>query len=113
MAAKAIIVGNVGYMGELKEVNDTHVLTFNVATTGSDKAKTTHWHTIVVWGKRAQVCAKYVSKGSKVYIDAEIINRTFTNKDSVEKQVTEYIAHNVEFLSPKKESDEDGSAPGF
>ena len=39
------------------------------------------WHRIVVWGKRAEVCSKYLSKGRQVFVEGRIQTRTYDDKD--------------------------------
>lgn len=110
---KAILIGNLGRDPETKEVGDQNVTHFNIATTerwknkDGDSQERTEWHRIVVWGKLGDACAKYLSKGSKVYIEGKIQSRKYTNKDEEEKTVYEIIAQNVQFLDSKAKSDDD------
>ncbi len=56
------------------------------------------WHRIVVWGKRAEVCSKYLSKGRQVYVEGRIQTRTYDDKDGNKRYITEVIANDVQFL---------------
>jgi single-strand DNA-binding protein len=58
----------------------------------------TEWHRIVVWGKRAEVCSKYLSKGRQVYVEGRIQTRTYDDKDGNKRYITEIIAADVQFL---------------
>ena len=58
----------------------------------------TEWHRIVVWGKRAEVCSKYLSKGRQVYVEGRIQTRTYDDKDGNKRYITEIIANDVQFL---------------
>lgn len=51
----------------------------------------------------AELCARYLDKGSKVFISGELRNRSYEAKDGSKRTVTEIIANEVEFLSPKTE----------
>src|SRR5438445_7014779 len=56
------------------------------------------WHRVVVWGKRAEVCSKYLSKGRQVYVEGRIQTRTYDDKEGNKKYMTEIIAQDVQFL---------------
>ena len=56
---------------------------------------------VQAWGKLAEVCARYLDKGSKVLVLGELRNRSYEAKDGSKRTVTEIIANEVEFLSPK------------
>jgi single-strand DNA-binding protein len=58
----------------------------------------TEWHRIVVWGKRAEVCSKYLAKGRQVFVEGRIQTRTYDDKDGNKRYITEIIANDVQFL---------------
>lgn len=102
---KAMIIGNLGGDPELRfTASQTPVASFNVATTdvrvnGDQKTEYTEWHRIVVWGKQAENCKKYLSKGSSVFVEGRIQTRSWDDKDGVKRYSTEIVAQNVRFLS--------------
>src|SRR5262249_38842541 len=59
----------------------------------------TEWHRVVVWGKTAEICAKYLAKGRQVYIEGRIQNRNYDDKGGNKRYLTEVIANDVQFLS--------------
>lgn len=63
----------------------------------------TDYFSIVVWRGKAEICNKYLKKGSKVGIVGTLQNRSYEDKDRVVRHITEIIANEVEFLSPKQE----------
>ena len=67
------------------------------------KHEKTEWHRVVVWGKRAEVCAKYLQKGSMVYVEGRLETKKF-NKNGVDHYSTDIVANEVLFLS-KNNSD--------
>jgi single-strand DNA-binding protein len=69
----------------------------------ADGKTTADFFSVQVWGKLAEVCARYLDKGSKVFISGELRNRSYEAKDGSKRTVTEIIANEVEFLSPKTE----------
>jgi single-strand DNA-binding protein len=58
----------------------------------------TEWHRIVVWGKRAEICSKYLAKGRQVYVEGRIQTRSYDDKEGNKRYITEIIANDVQFL---------------
>ena len=61
---------------------------------------------VVTWRKTAELCAEYLSKGRKVAIVGELQTRSYEAKDGTKRTVTEVVADEVEFLTPKSEGNE-------
>jgi single-strand DNA-binding protein len=103
---KVIIVGRLGADPELKSVgNGQSVARLNVATsemwTGKDgqKQERTEWHRIVVWGKQAENCAKFLAKGRQVYVEGRLQTRSWEDTATGQKKyATEIVANTVQFL---------------
>lgn len=116
MLNKAQIIGNLGQDVELKYTqNQRPVCSMSVATTkkwkdknSGDQKSDTQWHKITVWGLQAESCAQYLKKGSKVYVEGELMTRSYDNKDGVKVYVTEINASTVQFLDPKSDSKDQG-----
>lgn len=99
----------MGALGKDPEVRTTQsgkeVCNFSLATNrGSGDQKTVQWHNIVAFGKTAEICGKYLAKGSKVLIEGEITYRDWEDKNKVKRTSTEIIANNVQFLGAKDQS---------
>ncbi len=107
---KAIILGRLGRDPKAYGSGDKKVVKFSVATSDvkSDE-EVTHWHEVSTFGKLAELCEKYTSKGSTVYVEGRM-NKTTYEKDGVEKVSFNIVAHTVQFLSPKKEKEQGASA---
>ena len=60
----------------------------------------TEWHRVVLWDKQAEAAGKYLRKGSKVYVEGRIQTRQY-EKDGETKYITEIVAHDIQFLTPK------------
>lgn len=104
---KVMLIGNLGGDPEMRYTqNQTPVVNFNLATTEkyNDKQETT-WHRIVVWGKQAENCSKYLTKGKSVFIEGRITVRNWEDKEGVKRTSTDITAHTVVFLSPKTAGD--------
>jgi single-strand DNA-binding protein len=101
---KHMIIGTLGNDPELRYTQNNHaVCRLSVATTEKYKEKeTTTWHTVNCWGKTAEACAKYLSKGKKVYVEGPIRANKFTDKKGIERTTMEVTAEKVEFLSPRQ-----------
>lgn len=103
---KVILVGNLGTDVKSHKFNDGNmVVNFPVATSESyinrdtgEKVDVTDWHNITARNKLAELCEKFLKKGSKVYIEGKLKTRKFDD-NGVTKHVTEVIADNVLFLS--------------
>ena len=55
----------------------------------------------VVFKQLAELCANYLAKGKLASVDGRIQIRTYNDKDGQKRWVTEVIAEDVHFLSPK------------
>ncbi len=99
---KVILTGRLGKDPELRYTpKGTAVASFSMAVTDSYNREVTHWVTCVVWGKPAENCANYLSKGSLVGIDGRIQTRNYENQEGRKVYVTEIVADRVEFLGTK------------
>jgi len=114
---KVLLIGNVGRDPEVRYINnDTRVANFTLATTdrgfttraGVVVPEKTEWHNIVLWRGLAEVAEKYVRKGSKVFIEGKITNRSYEDKTGVKRYITEILAENLELLDRKPTSQEGG-----
>jgi len=102
---RVIISGNLGQKPEVRKANSGNsVGNFSVATNervkkGDEWVDHTEWHRIVVFGKQAENCEKYLDKGSKVLVEGKIRTRTWEDKEGNTRKSTEIVANNVEFLN--------------
>jgi single-strand DNA-binding protein len=106
MLNKVMLIGNLGSDPEIKNVGSTSVCKFSVATSEKWKDKDgqaqerTEWSRVNVWGKLAENCAKYLSKGKKVYVEGKLQTRSWDAEDGTKRYATDITAHTVQFLSP-------------
>jgi single-strand DNA-binding protein len=110
---KAIILGRLGRDPEIRYTESGQaVCNFSVATSerwkdkDGEKKESTEWHRIVVWGKNAENCSKYLAKGRQVYLEGRIQTREWKDKDDNPRSTTEINAQTVQFLGDgeKRES---------
>lgn len=106
MLNKATIIGNLGADPEVRYTpSGKQTSTFSVATTEKWKGKdgqvqeSTEWHRVVTWSRLAEICAEYLTKGSRVYIEGRIQTRKWTDSNGVDRYTTEIIAREMKMLS--------------
>jgi single-strand DNA-binding protein len=110
MVNKVTIIGNLGKDPETRYTqNGSAVTTFSVATTERWKDKNTgemkeqtEWHRVVAWGKLAEICGEYLSKGRQVYIDGKLQTRQW-EKDGVTRYTTEIVAKYMKMLGRRED----------
>jgi single-strand DNA-binding protein len=99
-----------GFTGKLPEIKTLEsgkkIAKFSLATQSyrkdKDGNKVTDWHSLVFWEKLAELCEKYVKKGSELIVEGEISYRDYTDKDGVKKYFTEIICNSLEFCGKKE-----------
>jgi single-strand DNA-binding protein len=105
MINKVILVGNLGKDPEVRfTANGQAIAKFPVATAEKWKdqqgqmQERTEWHNVVVWGKQAEACGQYLSKGRQVFVEGRIQTRSYDDKDGNKRYITEIVAQVVRFL---------------
>lgn len=103
---RVILIGNLTRDPELNETSSGVArCTFAVAVTrdyaNSDGTRETDFFNITVWRRLAENCGKYLKKGNKVAIIGSLQNRSYEDKDGIKRNVTDVVASDVEFLTPK------------
>ncbi len=104
---KVILVGFLGKDPDLKyTASGAAVCRFSLATneTFKDKAgevqKRTEWHSIVAWGKLAEICGEYLTKSKHVYIEGSIRSGKWQDRDGNERKSYDIVARFMQMLSP-------------
>lgn len=96
---KVILVGNLGQDPEIRYTPDGRpIANFSIATsetwndknTGERREKT-EWHRVVVFGKLAEICGEYLSKGRQVYIEGKLQTRKWQTKEGQDRWTTEVV----------------------
>lgn len=116
---KVTLIGNLGSDPDIKKTASGQSITlFNLATSNvwtnreGQRQEHTEWHRIVVWGKLAETCAEYLSKGRKAYIEGRLQTRSWEDDKGQKRYTTEIVANQVLFLSgnPEKKSSSEASS---
>jgi len=102
---KVFLIGNLTRDPELRYIpSGSAVATFTVAVNrvfksqAGEKKEQTSFIRIVVWGRRAEVCGEYLSKGSPVFVEGRIQSRDWETQDGQKRNTVEVVADNVQFL---------------
>ncbi|MDP2735933.1 MAG: single-stranded DNA-binding protein [bacterium] len=104
---KAFIVGNCVDAPELRSTQSgQQVATLRVATNRmwtdaqKQRQKATEFHSVVLWGRLAEIASQYLQKGSLVLIEGRIQTRSWEGADGVKKYRTEIVAEGMQ-LGPR------------
>jgi len=102
---KVMLIGNLGRDPEIRYTTGGQaVANFTLATTekytnkAGEKQEDTEWHRIVAWGRLAEICGEYLTKGRMVYIEGSIKTRSWEDKEGNTKWTTEIVARNMQML---------------
>jgi single-strand DNA-binding protein len=107
---KVLLIGRLGGDPEVRyTTNGGAVANFNLATNenwtdkNGQKQERTEWHRIVIWGKMAELCGQYLSKGRQAYVEGRLQTREWNDKDGNKRYTTEIVAQNIQFLGGQGE----------
>jgi single-strand DNA-binding protein len=105
---KAMIIGRLGQDPDVRYTqSNTAVANMSIATSERYKDKmgewkeNTEWHRVVAWGRTAEICQEYLSKGSLVYIEGPIQTRKWEDKEGQTRYTTEIKALTMKMLDSK------------
>ena len=108
MVNKVLLIGRLGKDPEVRYTPDGMMVTnFTMATDEQRKDKNgqkiqrTEWHRIVTFGKLAEICSSYLSKGKLIFIEGRIQTKSWEDKDGNKRSSTEIIANNMQMLDSK------------
>jgi len=114
---KAILIGRLGADPEIRYTADGQpVANFRIATSerwtdkNGNKQERTEWHRIVAFGKLAETCGEYLSKGRLVYIEGRLQTRSYEDREGIKRFVTEIVAQTMQMLGPKPDGGADANA---
>jgi len=106
--SKVILVGNLGSDPEMRYTpNGKAVTSFNIATnrrystSGGESKEETDWFRVSVWGKQAEQCNQFLSKGKQVYVEGRLHARSWEGQDGQMRTSLEVNAERVLFLGKR------------
>ena len=111
---KAILIGRLAQDPEVRTTGSgTTVCTFRIAVNrrfpSQSGERVADFFTIVAWRQLGETCGKYLAKGRMVSVIGEIQNRSYDAKDGSKRYITEIVADEVEFLTPKGQDSGNGN----
>ncbi len=119
---KVILLGNLGRDPETRYTTGGDPVTnLRIATSeqwkdkSGEKQERTEWHTVVLFGRQAEVAGEYLKKGRSVYIEGRLQTRKWQDKDGQDRYSTEIVADRMQLIGSAREAGggdvELGSAP--
>ncbi len=107
MVNRVQLIGRLGMNPEIRKFdNGTTMSRMSLATDAGHRdnqgnfVKDTHWHTIVAWGKMADLTEKLLEKGNEVAITGKLVNRSYNDKDGNKRYTTEVQL--IEFMKTER-----------
>ena len=110
---RVFLIGHLGGEPEIRYISQTErpVARFSLATNEiyfdqvtNENKRRTEWHRIVAWGKLAEFCEKYLTKGKQIYIEGKLRTRTWEDKSGIKRSTTEVEAQSIILLGRKEET---------
>lgn len=116
---KTLLIGNLGQDPDLRYTQSKQaVMNIRLATTDSyyddkqqKRVERTEWHTVILWGKRAEALEKILVKGGRIYVEGRLTTREWEDKEGKKRWSTEVVASNIILLGGKGEG-RGGSSKG-
>jgi single-strand DNA-binding protein len=110
---KVILVGHLGTDPELRYTTGGQALCrLSVATNrayldkSGERQEKVSWHRVVTWGKSAEACRDHLRKGRQVYIEGQLDNSSYTDKEGKKRYSTEIVSQRVVFLGGQRSENE-------
>lgn len=107
------LLGNLGSGPELRETihSGKSVCNFRMATNtsygrGEHRRDRTEWHSVVAWGRLAEMCAEFLGKSSRVYVEGHLQTRRWEDSRGIDRKTTEIVADKIVFLDRRDDYDE-------
>ena len=123
---KVILVGNVGRDPEVRYLNgngaqdaQAKVATFTLATSeryrdrSGETRENTEWHNIVAWRQTADVCERFVKKGTQLYIEGKLRTRSYSDAQGAKKYTTEIVVDTLQLLGRRDETQQGYQQPAY
>jgi len=105
---KVILIGNLGRDPETRYTTGGDAVTnLRIATTESwkdksgEKQEKTEWHTVVLFGRLAEIAGEYLKKGSMIYVEGRIQNRKYQDKEGKDRYISEIVVNEMKMLGSK------------
>lgn len=115
---KVMLIGRLGRDPEMRSTQGgVSVANLSLATDESFKDRSgqrqdrTEWHTVVLWGKQAEIAEQYLRKGRLVFVEGRIETRKWKDKEGHDRYSTQIRAFNFQMLDSGGGRDESPGPP--
>lgn len=115
---KVIIIGNLGRDPEMRYTpSGQGVTSFSVAsnrryrTADGEQREETMWFNINAWGRQAEICNQYLTRGSQVYVEGILTTRVFTGSDGQPRVANDVRLTQMQMLGSRGGGMDDDRAP--
>ncbi|NKC11915.1 MAG: single-stranded DNA-binding protein [Gammaproteobacteria bacterium] len=106
---KVILIGNLGADPETRYTpSNTAITNLRLATTDTwkdrqtgENQERTEWHRVVTFNRLAEICAEYLRKGSKVYIEGRLQTRKWQDQSGNDRYSTDIVANEMQMLDSR------------
>lgn len=111
---KVILIGRLGQNPELRYIpqTDRAVSNFSLATNErifnpntNESDIRTEWHRIVAWGKLAEFCEKYISKGKQILVEGRLRTDKWQDRDGNQRYTTKIHAQSITLLGKRDDTE--------
>jgi single-strand DNA-binding protein len=113
---KIIVIGNLGKDPEMRyTASGQSVTSFSVATNrryttaSGEQRDETEWFNVNAWGRFADLCNQYLTRGKQVYVEGRLSSRTYEAKDGQTRFVNEINLSDIQFLGGSGGPGDEGS----
>ena len=114
---RIFLIGNVGQEPNVRDLDNGKVASVSLATTerykdrNGEQRELVEWHSVQAWGKTAEFVENYVHKGSQLFVEGKIRSRKYTDRDGIERYVTEVNADSIQLLGPRQTQERQETRP--
>ncbi|MBP9728261.1 MAG: single-stranded DNA-binding protein [Candidatus Moranbacteria bacterium] len=115
---KVILVGRLTRDPDMRTTTSgQQVATISMATNnfwtdkGGKRQEKTEYHTVILWGRLAEISGQYLTKGQECYIEGRLQTREYTAKDGTERKVTEVVGETMQLGSRAQGSSQGQGVP--
>ena len=109
---KVMLIGHLGRDPEMKKLPSGVAATnISLATNtvykdkNGEKQKSTEWHRVTLYRRTAEVVGEYCKKGDMIYVEGTLQYRKYTDKQNIERYVTDIVGNKITFLVNKTKLD--------
>ena len=102
---KVQLIGNLGQEPNIRTTETgKKVARFSIATNDiyrnsrGERIKETIWHTVIAWGKLAEIAEKYLTKGREVAVTGKLVHREYTDKSGIKRSMSEVVLNELLML---------------